>query len=93
MKDQLTKREKEILALIAEERTSTDISAVLGISIRTVETHRKNLTRKTGSVSPAGLVKYAIRAGLVTNYYFRSAPAGKDFQNPVMRKIIQENIR
>jgi DNA-binding CsgD family transcriptional regulator len=91
LKDQLTKREREILTLIAEERTSVDISSILGISIRTVETHRKNLTRKTGSVSPAGLVKYAIRAGLLNNYFFRTA--GKDFQNPVLRKIIQENIR
>jgi len=61
----LTKREKEILKLIAEEYTGPEIAAHLHISLNTVETHRKNLVTKLGVKSSIGLVKYAIKHGLV----------------------------
>jgi len=61
----LTKREKEILQFIAEEYTGPEISAHLNISLNTVETHRKNLVSKLGVKSSIGLVKYAIKHGLV----------------------------
>jgi DNA-binding CsgD family transcriptional regulator len=64
----LTRREKEIICLIAEENTSKQIAEKLAISIRTVETHRKNLLVKTSSDSVIGLVKYAIRQGWVNGY-------------------------
>lgn len=68
-KTALTKREHEILRLIAQELTSGQIAMLLGISIRTVETHRKNLLIKTQSGSVVGLLKYAIREGWVPGYY------------------------
>ncbi len=54
----LTAREKEVLQLLAKELTSKEIARQLFISERTVETHRKNLLRKTGSNSVVGLIKY-----------------------------------
>ncbi len=63
----LTKREKEILKLIAEEYTGPEMSAHLHISLNTVETHRKNLVAKLGVKGSIGLVKYAIKHGLVDN--------------------------
>ena len=61
----LTKREKEILKLIAEELSNQQISDRLFISLRTVETHRLNLSQKLGAKNTAGLVKEAIRRGLI----------------------------
>ena len=61
----LTKREKEVLKLIAEELSNQQIADQLFISLRTVETHRLNLTQKLGAKNTAGLVKEAIRRGLI----------------------------
>lgn len=61
----LTKREKEILKLIAEEYTNQQIADKLFISLRTVETHRLNITQKLGVKTAAGLVKEAIKRGLI----------------------------
>ncbi|MEQ9423344.1 MAG: LuxR C-terminal-related transcriptional regulator [Cyclobacteriaceae bacterium] len=60
MFETLTKREHEILDLILREQTSVEIADALGISLRTVETHRKNINHKTGTKSLVGLVKKAI---------------------------------
>ena len=57
----LTDREVEILELIVEEHSSTEISHILNISIRTVETHRKNFAKKIGSSSLVAFTKYAIQ--------------------------------
>lgn len=61
----LTRREKEILKLIAEEHSNQQIAEKLFISLRTVETHRLNLTQKLAVKNTAGLVKEAIKRGLV----------------------------
>jgi DNA-binding NarL/FixJ family response regulator len=61
----LTRREIEILSLIAQEYTNPQIAEKLFISERTVETHRKNIFSKTKAKSIIGLSKYAIRHGLV----------------------------
>lgn len=61
----LTRREKEILKLIAEEHSNQEIADMLFISLRTVETHRLNLTQKLAVKNTAGLVKEAIRRGLL----------------------------
>lgn len=61
----LTKREKEILKLVAEELSNQQIAEKLFISLRTVETHRLNLSQKLGAKNTAGLVKEAIRRGLI----------------------------
>ncbi len=61
----LTDREIEILKLIAEEYSNAEIAEKLFISIRTVDTHRRNLLEKLGLKNTAGLVKYAINKGLM----------------------------
>lgn len=61
----LTAREVEIVQLIADEHSNLRISEKLFISERTVETHRKNIFRKTGIKTVAGLVRYAIDHKLI----------------------------
>lgn len=61
----LTPREIEIIGLIAKEMSNARIGEVLFISERTVETHRKNIFRKTGTKSVLGLVKYATDRKLI----------------------------
>lgn len=61
----LTKREKEVLKLIADEYSNPEIAKELFISIRTVDTHRRNLLEKLQAKNTAGLVKYAIKFGIV----------------------------
>lgn len=56
---ELTEREKQIMDLILDEKTTQDISNELGISPRTVETHRKNLYLKMDVKTVVGLVKKA----------------------------------
>lgn len=62
---ELTSREQEIVRLIAEGLSSEDIANQLFISRRTVETHRKNILRKTGVSNVVGLVRYAYDTGLI----------------------------
>lgn len=61
----LTAREREVLAGIALGRTNKEIAAELGISHRTVETHRESLMRKLGVRTVAGLTKLALETGLI----------------------------
>lgn len=61
----LTPREQEVLKLIAEAHTNKQISEVLNLSEKTVESHRGNLLRKLGMRDRVELVRYAIRRGLV----------------------------
>lgn len=61
----LTTRQQQILTLIATELTTAQIADVLGLSIPTVETHRRNLFKKADVRSVAGLVKKAIQQGLI----------------------------
>lgn len=56
----LTQREKEIIRLIAQEKTNQEIAAELFVSVETVKSHRKNLMTKLNVKSIAGLVKYAV---------------------------------
>ncbi len=62
---ELTRREKEILDLIAKEYTTQEISNELHISLNTVETHRKNLLSKCGVRNSVGLIKIAFERGLL----------------------------
>ena len=61
----LTTREQAILLLIAAGKSNKDVAATLDISARTVETHRKNIKKKLGIATTAGLTRYAIENGLV----------------------------
>jgi DNA-binding NarL/FixJ family response regulator len=64
--DRLTPRQREILQLIAEGYTTQRIAHRLKISPKTVETHRTQLMDRLGIYDVAGLVRYAMRAGLIT---------------------------
>ena len=61
--DPLSPREREVLQLIADGFTNKAIAQTLGISVKTVETHRGSLMRKLDIHATAGLVRYAIRRG------------------------------
>nr|WP_294894006.1 response regulator transcription factor [uncultured Pedobacter sp.] len=61
----LTNREREIIKLIEKEFSNKQIADQLFISERTVETHRKNIFRKTGTQNIVGLIKYAYRQQLI----------------------------
>ena len=61
----LSERESEVLVLVAQGSSSKEIADKLNISIHTVNTHRKNITRKTGIKSVAGLAVYAMLHNLV----------------------------
>ncbi len=61
----LTPREREIVQLLAEGRSNTNIAAVLGVGVRTVETHREHILQKLGLGSVVELVRYAIRNHIV----------------------------
>jgi DNA-binding NarL/FixJ family response regulator len=63
----LTPRQREILQLIAEGHSTKEIAHVLKISIKTVETHRSELMERLDIHDVAGLVRYAIRVGMVTS--------------------------
>ena len=61
----LTSREREVIQLLAEGRTSKEVAATLKLSVKTAETHRTNLMRKLGLHSVADLTRYAVRNGIV----------------------------
>jgi DNA-binding NarL/FixJ family response regulator len=64
--ERLTKREVQVLQLIAEGKTTKEIAACLTISVKTVETYRKQIMEKLGIHSVAGLTKFCIREGLTS---------------------------
>ena len=61
---QITAREQEVLKLIADGCSNKEIAKRLGISVRTVETHRRNITEKLNIKTVAGLIKYSIANNL-----------------------------
>jgi DNA-binding NarL/FixJ family response regulator len=62
----LSPRQREVLQLIAEGRSTKEIAADLSLSIKTVETHRAQIMERLGIRDVPGLVRFAIRAGLIT---------------------------
>jgi DNA-binding NarL/FixJ family response regulator len=66
--DVLTSREREVIQLLAEGRTSKEVAVTLNLSVKTAETHRTNLMRKLGLHSVADLTRYAVRNGIVQVY-------------------------
>lgn len=62
----LTNREREVLQLMAEGQSSKEIASKLGVSVKTVETHRRNIMEKLNLHSVAELTKYAIREGITS---------------------------
>ncbi len=63
--ERLTSREREIIQLLAEGRTSKEIATVLNISAKTAETHRANIMRKLDFHSVGEIVRYAVRNQLI----------------------------
>ena len=63
--DELTAREREVLQLVAEGRTASEIKELLFISVRTAEKHRSNLMKKLGLHSNAEVIRFALRRGLI----------------------------
>ncbi|MFT4754293.1 MAG: DNA-binding NarL/FixJ family response regulator [Salibacteraceae bacterium] len=63
--EQLSKREMEVLKLFAEEKSNQEVADALFISTRTVDTHRRNMLDKLQLKNNAGLVKHALRIGLI----------------------------
>ncbi|HEU5260769.1 MAG TPA: LuxR C-terminal-related transcriptional regulator [Gemmatimonadales bacterium] len=64
-REPITQREREVLELVAQGRTTKQIAALLRISAKTVGFHRGRLMKKLDIHDTAGLVRYAIRQGLV----------------------------
>ncbi len=64
-REQLTNREQTILLQLAQGKSNKDVAQALDISVRTVETHRKNIKRKLGISSTAGLTRYAMEHGVL----------------------------
>jgi two-component system response regulator NreC len=64
-KDPLTVREKRVLQLIAEGKSTKDIASLLGISVKTAESHRTRLMHKLDIHETASLVRYAVRNGII----------------------------
>jgi len=63
----LSTREQSVLLLVAEGKSSKGVAKILSISIRTVETHRKNIKKKLNIKTTAGLTSFAIKNGLISN--------------------------
>jgi len=63
--DVLTTREREVIQLLAEGKTSKEVAVALNLSVKTAETHRTNLMRKLDLHSVADLTRYAVRNGIV----------------------------
>ena len=61
----LSDRERQVLQLVAEGKTTKEIASMLGVSVNTAETHRTNLMEKLDIHDTAGLVRYAMRNGVI----------------------------
>ncbi|WDP84280.1 MAG: response regulator transcription factor [Desulfobacter sp.] len=64
--NKISKKEREILQLVAEGKKTRDIAQKLGVSVKTVETHRRNIMKKLNIFSVAGLTKFAIQEGIIS---------------------------
>ena len=64
-RDPLTSREREVLQLVAEGKSTKEVAGLLGISFKTAESHRTRILKKLDLHETAGLVRYAVRRGLI----------------------------
>ena len=65
--EKLTPRQRETLQLIAEGHTTKEVATILGVSVKTIDTHRTQLMKRLNIHDVTGLVRYAIRTGLVSS--------------------------
>ena len=61
----LTKKEEQVLKLIAQEYSNQEIAVELNCGVRTVDTHKRNLIKKLEVKNVVGLVKYALKMGVI----------------------------
>jgi DNA-binding NarL/FixJ family response regulator len=78
-KEPLSIRERQVLQLVAEGKTSKEVAKTLGISRKTVESHRTRIMEKLAIHDMPGLIRYAIRRGLITPCFIAALMA---FQLP-----------
>jgi len=76
-REPLTSREQAILLELAQGKSNKDVGLIFDISVRTVETHRKNIKRKLGISSTAGLTRYALEHGVLQGTGRASDPRGR----------------
>lgn len=62
----LSKKEREVLQLVAEGKTTREMAEKLSVSIKTIETHRRNIMKKLNIFSVAGLTKFAIKEDIIS---------------------------
>jgi DNA-binding NarL/FixJ family response regulator len=62
----LTTREAEVIQLLAEGKSTKQAASILGVSIKTIESHRHNIMKKLNIDNIVGLIKYAIREGIIS---------------------------
>ncbi|MBL4651877.1 MAG: helix-turn-helix transcriptional regulator, partial [Flavobacteriales bacterium] len=74
----LSKRELEIIAMIADGMTNKDIAQKLFLSTHTVMTHRKNIMNKLGVKNTAGIVIYAVKENVISPNKYLFAPTPLD---------------
>lgn len=65
MRKSLSAREREIVQLLAEGKSSKEVAIVLNISVKTAETHRANIMRKLEMHSVSALVRYAVKNNMI----------------------------
>jgi DNA-binding NarL/FixJ family response regulator len=63
--DPLSNRERQVLQLVAEGKTTKEVAVILGVAVKTAESHRTRLMEKLDIHSVAGLVRYAVRHGVI----------------------------
>lgn len=77
VRDVLTSREREVVQLLAEGKSTREVAETLGLSVKTAETHRSNIMRKLDLHSVSELVLYAVRNNLVRTLDSNSTELGK----------------
>jgi len=88
MPRELAAREREVVQLVAEGKTSKEIAVMLGVSVKTVETHRSNILIKLKIHSTVELVMYAVRNGIVSVKFPDAAPQDPHQGNGRSRLLI-----
>ena len=66
LENQLTRRESEVLGLVASGKSNAQISDALGISVKTVETHKTHVLMKLGLNNNSELIKYAVKNNIIS---------------------------